>query len=324
MSYQNQQRQVVSLEQQQWLVTQAENEFNQVVSRIDSDINWEKEKAFALQCLMENDYLASVALSNPISFKAALINLATTQLTLNPILKYAYLVPRDQKVMLDVGYLGLIHQAVRLGYVQEVQAKIVYENDSYENRGFYCEPHHTYNAFGQRGQAVGCVVVAHANSGSCLVEEMTQAEIYAVRQRSKAFQAYQKNNKKLCPWVTDEYEMWRKTTVKRAFKYWITNNTFSETYLADDHQQTPNKKQITADKKIETKVIPLHSEQAQNLSIAINDCLNMNELNELANCIRDSGLGDHEISSLRRCWAKQRQYINETSIHASHDIQRCE
>ena len=307
MTYQ-QQRKVINTEQQQYLIEQAEHEFNVIAAQIDTDINWQKEKAFALQCLMDNDYLAQVAANNPLSLKQALLNLVTMELSLNPVLKHAYLVPRNNKVMLDVGYLGLIHQACKLGYVSEVQAKIIYQHDHYQNIGFYQEPHHTYSPFNDRGEALGCVVVAHTAKGSCLVEEMTQNEIYQVRARSKAYQAYTQDSRKLCPWVTDELEMWRKTTVKRAFKYWITDNRFTQNNYSE-HDCEPSQK-LAQPKQENDNVVQLLSREAKNLKLHIHDCLNMSELEQMAGYVRDSGLDAHEIDQLRQCWAQQRKKIS--------------
>ena len=311
MAYQ--QRQVVTLEQRDWLVNQAQQEFNHILSTIETDLNWEKEKAFALQMLMENDYLAQVAANNPVSLKQALLNVASSSLTLNPVLKYAYLVPRDNKIILDVGYLGLIYFATSHNYVQEVQAKIVHQHDHYRNVGFGEKPEHTYEPFGDRGQPVGCSVIARTGQNNFLVEEMTREEIHVSRTRSRAYQAYLKDNRKLCPWVTDELEMWRKTTVKRAFKYWITNKGVSDS-LCLDSDVSPAQKLITTEQiQPQVNVIPMLSDVAKNIRIAINDCLNMSELEQMAEHIRDSGIEEHEIARLRVCWANQRNKILKTA-----------
>ena len=44
-------------------------------------------------------------------------------------------------------------------------------------------------------------------------------DIYSIRDRSKAWQAYKRKNTS-CPWVTDEGEMIRKTVIRRAYKMW--------------------------------------------------------------------------------------------------------
>jgi len=72
-------------------------------------MNFNREAGFAIQILMNNPYLMK---ADPLSVKDAVVNIALTGLTLNPALKYAYLVPRkvksDLKCILDISYIGMI------------------------------------------------------------------------------------------------------------------------------------------------------------------------------------------------------------------------
>ncbi len=126
-----------------------------VGSLADNSVTWGKECQFAIQAFQKNDFLAKTALANPTSAQNAIINVAAIGISLNPASKLAYLVPRDNSVCLDVSYMGLMHIAQASGCIQWGQAKVVYENDSYESNGIDTAPTHKYNAFGERGQAVG-------------------------------------------------------------------------------------------------------------------------------------------------------------------------
>ncbi len=94
------------------------------------------------------------------------------------------------------------------------QAKLVHANDTYELNGLDKAPTYKYNAFGDRGEIVGVYCTVKTPAGDYLTEEMSLAEIEAVRKTSKA--AFSDKG----PWVNYWNEMARKTVVKRASKYW--------------------------------------------------------------------------------------------------------
>lgn len=201
-------------------VSGVESEFHNL-AKVHGAVHWEAEKNYAIQLLYKSDFAVKVAQNNPVSVQNAVRNVAAIGLTLNPALKYAYLVPRDGMICLDVSYMGLMHLAQETGSVVWGQAKLVHENDQYINKGLSVEPEHTYQAFGDRGQIVGCYCVVKLADGDYLTHEMSIADIYAIRDRSSAWKAYQaKKAKSPGPWGTDEKEMIKKTVVKQASKYW--------------------------------------------------------------------------------------------------------
>ena len=191
-----------------------EREFREL-AKVHNAVSWEAEKNYAIQQLYKNDFATKVATRNPVSVQNAVRNVAAIGLTLNPALKYAYLVPRDNQICLDVSYMGLMHLAQDTGSIEWAQCKIVHEKDDYVNKGASVEPEHTYTPFGDRGAIVGAYCVAKTNQGDYLTHEMPIADIYAIRDRSMAWK-----QKKAGPWKTDEKEMIKKTVVKQASKYW--------------------------------------------------------------------------------------------------------
>lgn len=186
---------------------------------MDNSVNWESEKQFAIQLFQANDYLAKVARSNPISAQNAIINVAAIGITLNPAQKLAYLVPRNGGVCLDISYMGLMHLAADTGSIRWGQAVIVHANDTFKRIGIDKAPIHEVDEFGDRGDPVGAYCVVKTSDGDYLTDVMKRDDILAIRDRSVAWKAWV-SKKKSCPWVTDELEMWRKTVVKRASKYW--------------------------------------------------------------------------------------------------------
>lgn len=185
----------------------------ELVKNHDS-ISIDAEKNYAIQQLFKNKMATETAQNNPVSVQNAILNLSSIGISLNPALKHAYLVPRDGAICLDVSYMGLMHLAQEIGSIEWGQAKIVYSNDTYENLGLNKEPLHKYNAFGDRGEKVGVYCSVKLPSGDYLTEEMSKEDVLKVKNSSKS------KNSSYSPWNTFEEEMWRKSVVKRASKYW--------------------------------------------------------------------------------------------------------
>ncbi len=201
-------------------ITSARDNFMAVLS--EPSVNFEREAGFALQILTASDYAMKIA-TTPVGRQSvinAITNLGAIGLSLNPAKKAAYLVPRDGKICLDVSYRGLIDLAIDTGSIVWAQAHIVYDNESFEILGYDKPPEHKRNPFAKdKGAIVGAYVVAKTSDGDYLTEAMSLDEMNEIRDRSSAWKAWLSSQKK-CPWVTDPGEMYRKTVVKRASKYW--------------------------------------------------------------------------------------------------------
>ena len=188
--------------------------FDNVLS--DRSINFEREAGFAVQLLSANNYALTTAMGNRQSVVNAVTNIAAIGISLNPAKKQAYLVPRDNKICLDISYMGLMDLAMAAGSVKWAQAALVYAADSFALNGYDKPPAHSFNPFGkERGEIVGVYVVVKTADGEYLTHTMTIADVYAIRDRSTAWKSG-----KSCPWRTDEGEMIKKTCVKQAYKYW--------------------------------------------------------------------------------------------------------
>lgn len=195
-----------------------ETTFNAVLS--DKSVSFQREAEFAIQVLTGNEYAMKIALANRQSVVNAVTNLAAIGLSLNPARKLAYLVPRDNKICLDVSYVGLTELAVASGSVRWVKSELVRANDRFELAGFGHPPSHQFNPFGKdRGDIVGVYCVAKTADGDYLTDTMAIDEVLEIRNRSSAWKAWISKQKK-CPWVTDEGEMIKKTIIKRASKMW--------------------------------------------------------------------------------------------------------
>lgn len=172
-------------------------EFNKVIS--DSSIKFDSEAKFAIQALMNNDFLLSTAMNNKPSLINAVTNIAAIGISLNPATKQAYLVPRDKKVCLDISYMGLIDLAITSGSIKWAQASIVRKNDEFILNGVDKAPTHKYNAFApNRGDIIGVYVVVKTKDDDYLTHTMPIEAIESIRNRSVAYKAYL-NKKVTCP-----------------------------------------------------------------------------------------------------------------------------
>lgn len=187
----------------------------------EPSLNFDREAGFAVQIIEGNNYLLKVAMQNRQAVVNAVTNISAIGLSFNPAKKQAYLVPRKGKVCLDISYMGLMDLAMSTGSVRWGQAKLVYDNDTFELNGVDQPPTHKTKPFAaDRGLVVGVYVVIKTADGDYLTHTMSASEVIAIRDRSEAWKAYVKDSSKLCPWVTDPGEMWKKTCVKQAYKYW--------------------------------------------------------------------------------------------------------
>ena len=95
-------------------------------------INPEKatsELGFAMQIFQNSDTLQRC---DPQSILNAVVNVARTSVTLNPVMRLAYLVPRKNKCVLDFSYMGLVAMLRDNNCIKSISAHIVYENEEFD------------------------------------------------------------------------------------------------------------------------------------------------------------------------------------------------
>jgi recombination protein RecT len=206
------------------IIHETEPRFLELVS---DKVLFAKETAFAMQILRKNDYLAKMSVDKPLALRDAIVNIAALGVSLNPAKKQAYLVPRKGIICLDISYMGLLDIAVQSGSILWGQARVVHAKDTFEMTGVDRPPVHKFSPFEKfetRGEIIGAYVVVKTPDGDYLTEAMSLEEIVAIRNRSEAWKAYEKDKTKVNPWVTDFSEMAKKTVIKRAAKTWPHND----------------------------------------------------------------------------------------------------
>lgn len=222
----------------------ARTSFEQVNEANGYKLNFFNEVEFAMQVLSNNDYLAK---STPVSLQDAIKNVALIGLSLNPVLKYAYLVPRKKTTKVNgkfvefvtatlmPSYIGLCKILTDTGAVRGVSAEVVYEAeiaslDIETGIGGYAKYQPVYDR--HPGKIVACYAKAILADGTPFIALMRRFEWEEVRNRSESYKTYvnkENKNKNLPPdkkeynpapvWMTDEKEMIRKTILKNMWKY---------------------------------------------------------------------------------------------------------
>jgi recombination protein RecT len=180
-----------------------------------------RECSFAIQHLNKNPYLQKATQE---SILESVMNIANTGLTLNPVLKLAYMIPRYNSVhkevqcVLEPSYQGLVKLITDTGSARNVFAHVVYEGDEFEEI-LGTEPSITHKPKHLSTKITFAYAVAVLFNGSRQIEVMTKAEINDIRDKSESYKAYKDGKVKSCIWVSDEGEMCRKTVIKRLTKY---------------------------------------------------------------------------------------------------------
>lgn len=184
--------------------------------------NFTRETSFAIQAVNSSAYLAT---ATPQSVAKAIWNVAITGLSLNPVLKLAYITPRkvngQVEAILMPSYQGMTKLITDTGSVKQVRAHVVYQGDTFEvEYGTETKLIHKPK-FGkhENTDVTHVYAVATLTDGSTQFEVMDIDEIYNIRARSDGYRAFKSGNAKTAIWESDFGEMCRKTVIKRLCKY---------------------------------------------------------------------------------------------------------
>lgn len=186
-------------------------------------INPEKAKAelgFAKQFFQNNSDLQKC---DSQSILDAVVNVARTSVTLNPVMRLAYLIPRKNKCTLEFSYMGLVAMLRDYGCIKSISAHIVYADEDFEfeisenkikHRPKFAKSEVEHN----NREIIGCYSRATLLSGDIVYEFMPMWEIMKIKTKSAG------SNSPHSPWNTWRDEMIKKTVIKRHFKLLISLN----------------------------------------------------------------------------------------------------
>lgn len=194
-------------------------------------MNYGQETGFAVMAMQSNPYLLNCM---PETIKSSIISVALTGISLNPALKYAYLVPRKSKdglaCCLDISYIGMIKILTDAGAVKSVDADVVYENDVFKySKGSEPFLKHEPNILEDRGNPIGVYAIAYFRDGGSQFDIMSRSEVEKVRAMSESWKA--EASRKFSPWEKWQSEMWKKTALKRLFKI-LPKTNFTDQLIA--------------------------------------------------------------------------------------------
>ena len=188
----------------------------------------EQEISFAMQAINSSEGLKKCSKE---SLLKAVYNIALTGLSLNPVLKYAYLIPRwspsGSVAVLEPSYQGLIKLLTDTGSIVAIYANIVYEGDDFEVvYGTTSEIVHKPKFKSKKILMVYAVAVL-AGSNFKQFEVMDIEEINAIKEKSESYKAFKSGKVKSCIWEEHNGEMCKKTVIKRLFKYLPKTDKFN-------------------------------------------------------------------------------------------------
>lgn len=201
-----------------------ESSFDKLIPRAEergiSQSKAREEFYFASQLINRNKKLQTCPPASVLNSVFEAMNLG---LSLNPALKFGYIIPRYKpgigvEAEYQPSYQGLAHLAMKEG-IKNMNVQIVYENDDFEIDLGSSTVKHSPCLTGDRGKIIGGygrVIDAH---GLPILEWMPVSDAHKIREKSDGYQAFVAGKIKSNPW--DEWfdEMFRKAIVRRLFKY---------------------------------------------------------------------------------------------------------
>ena len=179
-----------------------------------------KECNFAMQAFNKNSYLNGTTLA---SKQQAILNVAQIGLTLNPVLRLAYLVPRysngNTECFLEPSYQGIVKLITDTGSAKSVIAYPVYKGDFFKvELGTSVNLTHHPEFLGNM-ELTHVYAVATLHDGSKQIEVMNAEDVNRIRESSESYKAFKDGKVKSCVWEAHYSEMARKTVIKRLCKY---------------------------------------------------------------------------------------------------------
>lgn len=166
------------------------------------------------------DYVRSVPKlleCDRISLLSAFVKVASFRFMPSGVSGEAYIIPYAKEAKMQLGYQGIITLLWRTEKIKSISAMIVYDNEHFEyTEGLETYLEHVPTKFGEKkGKPIGVYAVAHTTTGGRVFKVMSEADIMAFKNLSKA------KDKPDSPWNSSkdpENWMWKKTCLIQMAK----------------------------------------------------------------------------------------------------------
>jgi phage RecT family recombinase len=199
------------------------------------------ELGFANQLFQSNPQLQKCTTESIVN---AVVNVARTSITLNPVMRLAYLVPRGDKCVLDFSYMGMVAMLKDNNCIKNIDAKIVYEDEDFDydmsSSIIHHKPKYAKSEIEHNQRVIlGCYSRAVLPTNDVVYEFMPMWEIEKIKQSST------NSNSKYSAWTTWRDEMIKKSVIKRHFKMLISlgniNNEKISAFMQIENENNPLK-----------------------------------------------------------------------------------
>lgn len=195
----------------QWVAKMSD----QIKNALPANITPERMMRIALTALSKDAKLAN---STPESFMGALLTSAQLGLECNTPLGQAYLIPYQNKGVLEtqfqLGYQGLIDLCYRTGQYKKIVARIVYEGDDFDY-SYGLEEKLIHRPREKSDTPIYVYGIYELKNGASAFEVMSWE---AVMNHAKKYSQSVKKGY-TSPWTTDPESMAKKTVLKKVLKY---------------------------------------------------------------------------------------------------------
>jgi recombination protein RecT len=218
---------------QDWLMNAYED--GKIKNALANNITPERFLQMAFTALEENPKLGQCT---PKSLMNSFIKCAQLGLEPNTPLGHAYIIPRNNKNVLEaqfqIGYRGNVQLVYRSGQVKRVYAECVYEKDQFSYKmGLNPNLDHIPTIEEDRGKLIYIYAGYEMVNGGFDFTVMSAKQVWA--HAKKYSQGVDSN---YSPWKKDFEEMAKKTVLKKALKY-APLSIETQKQLATEYSEMP-------------------------------------------------------------------------------------
>lgn len=252
---------------------------------IVSEKDYNREINFAIQAIRGNDKLQKC---DEQSIKNAIVNVALTGATLNPVLQQAYLIPRKGKCCLDFSYRGLCKIAVDSDSVYDIDATAVFEGDDfYYEMGLQPVLNHIPRMHDddKDKKVIAVYAIATLHHGIKKFVVLDREKIERAR-KSSLYDAV---------WSAHYDEMAKKTAVKLLYKLLpATERMSTAVHVLNEHEGIAKQDESKAKDLMKRFDIPTKEEEPPEELIACPDKSAMVSTTLCVECAKREGCPAHE------------------------------